>query len=91
MMRRGGGRAGVHMREGSEARERANRGPCFTNCHLRGSNGGMRGKKYNYRLAPDCTQVPSNTASCTHGCTHTQTQRIRFQVDNKTQMCTNAI
>lgn len=43
--RRGGGQ----MREGSsragkgcEARERANGGPCFTNCHFRGANGGMR-------------------------------------------------
>lgn len=42
--RRGGGQ----MREGSsragkgcEAKERANRGPCFTNCHLRGANRGM--------------------------------------------------
>lgn len=48
--RRGGGQ----MREGSsragkgcEARERANGGPCFTNCHLRGANGGMRNEKKN--------------------------------------------
>ncbi len=40
-MREGSGRAG----KGCEARERANRGPCFTNCHLRGANGGMREKK----------------------------------------------
>lgn len=46
--RRGGGQ----MREGSsrvgkgcEARETTNRGPCFTNCHLRGANGGMKEKK----------------------------------------------
>lgn len=56
-MREGSSRAG----KGCEARERANRGPCFTNCHLRGANGGMRGgtkkKKYNnHRPAPDCTQ-----------------------------------
>lgn len=56
--RRGGGqmREGNRAGKGCEARERANGGPCFTNCHLRGANGGMRGRKYNYRPAPDCTQ-----------------------------------
>lgn len=32
-----------------EARERANRGPCFTNCHFRGANGGMKGGKRKMR------------------------------------------
>ena len=40
-MREGSSRAG----KGCEARERANRGPCFTNCHLRRANGGMKGKE----------------------------------------------
>lgn len=46
--RRGGGQmweGSGHAGKGCEARERANRGPCFTNCHLRGANGGMRGTK----------------------------------------------
>lgn len=64
--RRGGGQ----MREGSsragkgcEAKERANRGPCFTNCRLRGANRGMGGYS-NYRLAPDCTQREMESTRC---------------------------
>ena len=71
-MREGSSRAG----KGCEARERANRGPCFTNCHLRGANGGMRGGEKKNTTTTDrlqiahserCTQAPPNTASCTHG------------------------
>lgn len=82
--RRGGGQ----MREGSsraekgcEAKERANRGPCFTNCHLRGANGGMRGEKHNvHRLAPDRTQREMYSGTAKHCImhmwvnTHTETQ-----------------
>ena len=74
-MREGSSRAG----KGCEARERANRGPCFTNCHLRGANGGTGGagmgggqKIYNCRPAPDCTQREMYSGTCKHCIMHTQ-------------------
>lgn len=38
-----GGEGSSRAGKGCEAKERANRGPCLTNCHLRGTNEGMRG------------------------------------------------
>lgn len=83
-MREGSSRAG----KGFEARERANRGPCFTNCHLRGANGGMKGKKKkynNHRPAPDCTQREMYSGTSKHCIMHTwvstQTQMVQTQVD----------
>lgn len=97
MMRRGeredrGGRRSSRAGKVCEARERANRGPCFTNCHLREANGGMRGgkKKYNnHRPAPDCTQREMYSDTSEHCIMHTwvnshaHTRLIQEQVDRK--------
>lgn len=49
--------------------ERANRGPCFTNCHLRWANGG--GPYNNYRWAADCTQQAMYSATSKQCIMHT--------------------
>lgn len=88
-MREGSCRAG----KGCEARERANAGLCFTNCHFRGANSGTRGKKYNYRLAPDWTQREMYWDTSKHCIMHTwmnththiltQTQMFQIQVERR--------